>query len=422
MKQGMATTLVEDSPGKVAPPSKKKQKDKSSAGSSLKGSLPNSLLGSSGTSSNSSSGGVARMDVSELPSFTQNDCSLSSTSGSDGKLSNFISGLKNHSTTPEMNSSSTKSSSKRKSGSESSNGGGSSGGQGSSSLQNSTHPITEGGSIGRRGLAGTGRGFSSGSSDGEDEHPKHNVFRKTQGVKPLPPASSATTASSDDEATDSADEGNSGGEERGARRRGREGEIPSGRQSDRLMSRKDSSESTNSATSPAPNPGHTTSTIFVESTLPKEPLSGGNSLVNMAVGYGAAAESMAPTSTVFDKTPSHSPPGTPTMDSPKPVSDGVRSPGTPIPLSLPNTGTITEVMFVCMTTETPLPLRARATYLLKHCWVGGILLPVVASGECGLKAIYKGCYQSNSCGWGGGHFLKLFQLPADLQPTSFLIH
>ena len=85
MKQGMATTLVEDSPGKVAPPSKKKQKDKSSAGSSLKGSLPNSLLGSSGTSSNSSSGGVARMDVSELPSFTQNDCSLSSTSGSDGK-------------------------------------------------------------------------------------------------------------------------------------------------------------------------------------------------------------------------------------------------------------------------------------------------------------------------------------------------
>ena len=341
--QGMATTTVEDGPGsKVASSSKKKPKDKSSTVSSLKGSLPNSLFGpTSSNNSNSSSSGVTRMDVSELPSFPQNDRTLSSSSGgSDGKPNNFVTGLKNHSTAPaasEINSSSAGKSSKRKSGSESSN----SGGQGSS-LTNSTHPTTaEGGSVGRRGL---GRGFSSGSSDGEDEGPKHSVFRKTRGVKPpKPPTTAGSIDSDDDEATDSADEGNSGGEERGGgKRRERDGEISTGRQSDRLMSRKDSSESTNSATSPLPNPGHTTSTIFVESTLPKEPLSGGNSLVNMAVGYGAAAESMAPASAVFDKTPSGSAPGTPILDSPN-VGGGQRSPGTPIPHSPPSTEPMAEV-------------------------------------------------------------------------------
>lgn len=342
MKQGMATTSVEDSPSKVASSSKKKPKDKSSSGSSLKGSLPNSLFG--GSNSGTSGGGVTRMDVSELPAFQQNDRSLSSLSGSDGKMGNFTSGLKNHSATPEINSSPAKSS-KRKSGSESSNSGERSGGQGS--MTNSTHP-SEAGSVGRHGISGTGRGFSSGSSDGEDEQPKHNVFRKTRGVKPPQSASAVAAASSldsDDEATDSADEGNSGGEERGGRRRGRDGEVATaGRQSDRLMTRKDSSESTNSANSPAPNPAHTTSTIFVESTLPKEPMNGATSVVNMAVGYGAAAESMAPPSAVFDKTPSQSPPGTPIMDSPKHVSDGARSPGTPITLS-PSTTDPPEVCF-----------------------------------------------------------------------------
>ena len=346
MKGGMATTTatttVEESPSKVASSSssssKKKLKEKSGSGSSLKGSLSSSLFGAGG--SNSTGGGVGRMDVSDLPSFPQNDHSLPPM-GSELKLGNFVSGLKNHSSAPELNSSAK--SSKRKSGSESSNSGASSGGQGS--MTNSTHP--EGG---RRGLSGVARGFSSGSSDGEDEREqsKHGIFLKTRGVKPPRPAGAATTASSvdsDDEATDSADEGNSGGEERAGRRRGREGDIPTSigagslasRQGDRLMSRKDSSESTNSATSPVQSTGHTTSTLLVKSALPKEPMIGPNSPVNMAVGYGAAAESMAPPSAVFNKTPSQSPPGTPTMDSPKLACDGPQSPRTPIPLSSPTT-------------------------------------------------------------------------------------
>ena len=117
------------------------------------------------------------------------------------------------------------------------------------------------------------------------------------------------------------------------------------RHSDRLVNRKDSSESTNSANSPVLNSSLTTK-IFIESALPKEPAIGPSSPVNMAVGYGAAADSMAPPS-VFDKTPTQSPLGTPTMDSPKPMSDGRQSPGTPIPISPPST----EAAEVCYWTS-----------------------------------------------------------------------
>ena len=315
----MAST-AEESPGKLAPSSKKKLKDKSNVGSSLKGAMSNSLF------STSAGGSIGRMDMSEMPSF-QNDRKTSSSS-SDGKLGNFVTGLKNHSMTPEVSSARA---SKKKSGSESSTSGGSvSGGQGS--LTNSAHPD----SSGRHGLSHAGRGFSSCSSDGEDDREKepkpYRLSRTTKSTKPLKPS----LLESDDEATDSADEGNSGGEERGRRRR--RGEIPGGvlglRHSDRLSSRKDSSESTNSATSPVTNSTpHTTSTIFVESALPKEPTSG--PLNMQAVGYGATADSVAPPS-VFDKTPTQSPLGTPTMDSPKAVLDGQQSPGTPIPISPPS--------------------------------------------------------------------------------------
>ena len=346
MKQGMATTTVEDSPSKVSV--KKKQRDKSGSGSSVKGSLSSPLFG--GNSSNNTSGGIGRMDVSELPSFQQNDRS-SSSSSSDEKVAHFVSGLKNHSVGSGLdlgNSGSTKSSGKRKSGSESSNG---SGGQ-SLMMTNST-PHPEGG--GRRGLGGV-RGFSSGSSDGEEEREqaKHGASRKTHGVKPAKQSASGAAASSvesDDEATDSADEGNSGGEEQSGSRRRRDREIAGSlRQSDRLMTRKDSSESTNSATSPVLTAPRTNSTIFVESALPKEPLIGPNSPVNMSVGYGAAAAgSMPPPSAVFDETPSRTPPGTPTLDSPKLASDGPQSPGTPIPLSPPTETTEVHIIqYVCV--------------------------------------------------------------------------
>ena len=324
---------VEESPGKLT---KKKLKEKTNSASSLKGSMSNSLFNSSNSNTSSN---VGRMDTPELSSF-QNDHTLSSPS-SDGKLSNLVSGLKNHTATPEVNNTSSAKHSKKKSGSESSASGASiSGGQGS--LTNSTH--SEGGS--RRGLAHTSRGFSSGSSDAEDEkdkEKKHRLTRRSNAVKPTKPS----PLESDDEATDSADEGNSEGEERGRRRR--RGDMPGGvlglRQSNRLMTRKDSSESTNSATSPMIGSALTTSTIFVESALPKEPLVGPGSPVNMAVGYGAAADSMPPPS-VFDKTPPHSPLGTPTMDSPKMASDGQRSPGTPIPISPPSV----EATEVCLCT------------------------------------------------------------------------
>lgn len=292
---------TEEYTGKLA--SKKKTKEKSIAANSLKNSsIPNSLFGSG--------------SASELPSFP---IDRSSTASSDGK---YAMGLKNHSTTSEVASSPVKGSGKKKSGSESSTGGG----QGS--LSNSTR--------GRNQLQNrSGRGFSSGSSDGEDERvkeEKHRVSSKTKGTKLAKPS----PLESDDEATDSADEGNSGGEERGRVRRRRRGEISGGvlglRQSDRSVSRKDSSESTNSATSPVLN--STLSTIFVESALPKEPMAGPSSPVNMSVGYGAA-ESIPPPS-VFDKTPTQSPLGTPIMDSPKPESDVQQSPGTPIPISPPS--------------------------------------------------------------------------------------
>lgn len=301
------TSPTEESSSKLASSSKKKLKEKQNMGNSLKGSISNSLF--------SNSSNISRMDASELPSF-QADRS----SSSDGKMSY----LKNHTT--EVNSSSSVKGNKKKSGSESSTSG-SIGGQGSSS--NSTHADS-----GRKNRPQnrTGRGFSSGSSDGEDDREKEQkqgLSQKTKGSKPVKPG----PLESDDEATDSADEGNSGGEERGGRRRG---EISGGmlrlRRSDRSVSRKDSSESTNSATSPAPilNSALTTGTIFVESALPKEPMVGPSSPVNMAVGYGAS-DSMAPS--VFDKTPTQSPLGTPTMDSPKLISDRQRSPGTPIPIS-----------------------------------------------------------------------------------------
>ena len=319
---------TEESPTKLALSSKKKPKEKSNPGNSLKGGGMSNLLFSGGSN-------IGRMDASELPSFP-NDRS-SSSSSSDGKLSNFVTGSKNHSTAEMVNSSSGPSKgNKKKSGSESSVGGGSSGGQ--TVMSNSTH--ADGGSRHR-----TGRSFSSGSSDGEDdrekEQQKPRLSRMTKPVKPVKPS----PLESDDEATDSADEGNSGGEERGRRRR--RGENSTGvlglRHNDRSVSRKDSSESTNSANSPVINPSLTTSTIFVESALPKEPAIGSSSPVNMAVGYGAAADSMAPPS-VFDKTPTQSPLGTPTMDSPKPMSDGQRSPGTPIPISPPST----EATEVCL--------------------------------------------------------------------------
>lgn len=343
----MAATSLEDKVVLSSSPSassKKKSKEKSGSSSSMKGTLSNSLFG--GGSANNSLmsgggvGGMGKMDVSDLPPFQQNDHSHSLT-GLEGKLSNFVAGMKNHSSGLEMNNSSK--SSKKKSGSESSNGSSSGGvgggGGGGGMMANSTH--LDGGGVGRS----MGRGFSSGSSDGEDEKDqKKHIFRKKRGMKLPQSASGATIATSsiesDDEATDSADEGNSGGEERGSRRAGRKGDAiitttTSGigslnlRQGDRVMSRKDSSESTNSATSPIPNPGH--STVFVESALPKEPLIG----PNMPVGYGAAAESIAPTSGVFDKTTAQSPPGTPTMDSPKLVGDGAQFPGTPIALTPP---------------------------------------------------------------------------------------
>lgn len=281
----------------------KKKKEKSITANSLKNStMPNSLFGSGS-------------NPSELPSFPTD---RTSTSSSDGK---YVMGLKNHSTTAEVTSSPVKERSKKKSGSESSTGGG----QGS--LSNSTHGDNRRNQLQNR----SGRGFSSGSSDGEDERvkeEKHRVSSKMKGTKLAKPS----PLESDDEATDSADEGNSGEEERGRIRRRRRGEISGGmlglRQSDR-SSRKDSSESTNSATSPVLN--STLSTIFVESALPKEPMAGP---VNMSVGYGAA-ESIPPPS-VFDKTPTQSPLGTPTMDSPKPESDGQQSPGTPIPISPPS--------------------------------------------------------------------------------------
>lgn len=301
----MMASPTEECTGKLT--SKKKNKEKSIMANSLKNStVPNSLFG----------GGS---NASELPSFPTD---RSSTSSSDGK---YLTGLKNHSTTAEIASSPVKERTKKKSGSESSTGGG----QGS--LSNSTRGDNRRNQLQNR----SGRGFSSGSSDGEDERvkeEKHRVSSKMKGTKLAKPS----PLESDDEATDSADEGNSGGEERGRMRRRRRNEIPGGmlglRQSDRSVSRKDSSESTNSATSPVLN--STLSTIFVESALPKEPMAGPSSPVNMSVGYGAA-ESIPPSS-VFDKTPTQSPLGTPTMDSPKPESDGQQSPGTPIPISPPS--------------------------------------------------------------------------------------
>ena len=319
---------TEESPTKLAPSSKKKPKEKSNSNSLKGGGMSNSLF--------SGGGNISRMDASELPSFSNERSS--SSSSSDGKLSNFVPGLKNHSATDMVNSGHVSSKgSKKKSASESSIGGGSSGGQ--SSMTNSTHS-TDGGSrhTMSQSLANrTGRSFSSGSSDGEDDREKEpqkpRLSRKTKSLKPVKPG----PLESDDEATDSADEGNSGEEERGRRRRGENLTGVLGlRHSDRLVSRKDSSESTNSANSPVLNPSLTTSKIFVESALPKEPAIGPGSPVNMAVGYGAAADSMAPPS-VFDKTPTQSPLGTPTMDSPKPMSDGQQSPGTPIPISPPST-------------------------------------------------------------------------------------
>ena len=353
----MATTSLEESPGKVMSSSKKKK----SISSSLKGSISNSIFGGNS---------VGRMDASELPS-SQNDRLPPSIS--ENRLGNFVTGLKqNHSATPDSNNVSPVKSSKRKSSSESSNNSGvgisssGSGGMKSSGMTNSTH--TEESGRGRRGGGGGGSGgsgglsqppsrsFSSGSSDGEDEKEKeeqkqqHRPPRKTKVKLAKPSPTIGPLDSDDDEATDSADEGNSGEEDRG--RKGRRAEILSGgvlemRQSDRLMSRKDSSESTNSANSPVLNSALATSTIFVESALPKEPMVGSNS---MAVGYGAPPDSMPPPSSVFDKTPGQSPLGTPTMDSPKPPSDPPHSLGTPIPI-FPPTTEATEVQYTYMYTK-----------------------------------------------------------------------
>ena len=309
------------------PTSKRKLKEKSNSSNSLKGgSMSNSLHGiGSGGSGGGGGGSVSRMDVSDLPSFQPDHTS------SDGKVS-YVHGLKNHATEVNSTSSPVKGG-KKKSGSESS-ASGSSGSQ--ALLPNSAH--RDSGSRRSQPHNTSGRSFSSGSSDGEEsreEVRKRRLSRKTKGAKPSP-------LDSDDEATDSADEGDSGGEGRGRRRR--EEVTSSGlglRRSNRSVSRKDSSESTNSATSPVlNNPSLATSTIFVESALPKDPVVGASGIaqpsspVNMAVGYGAA-DAMAPPS-VFDKTPAQSPLGTPTLDSPKPplqASHGRESPGTPIHIS-----------------------------------------------------------------------------------------
>lgn len=327
----MATTTVEESPSKLPSSTKKKMKEKSI--SSLKGSISNSLFGSNSTS---------RMDASELPTFKNDHLN-------ENRLGNFVTGLKsNHSTTPDVNNSSPVKSSKRKSSSESSNSGSCSNNSTSGKglgMTNSTHPeepVSRRGGGGGGGSQPTNRSFSSGSSDGEEEREKeediqHRHSRKTKTTKLTKPSPTiGSLESDDDEATDSADEGNSGEEERG--RKGRRAEILSSgvlglRQSDRLISRKDSSESTNSATSPVIN-STSNKLIFVESALPKEPMVGP---VNMAVGYGAGADSMAPSSSVFDKTPPQSPLSTPIMHSPKPLSDRPHSPGTPILISPPCT-------------------------------------------------------------------------------------
>ena len=240
----------------------------------------------------------------------------------------YVQGLKNHtSEVSNLSSPTSNGSSKKKSGSESSGGGA----QGVLST-NSTYKD------GIRRIPRSGRGFSSGSSDGEEtgEDGKQKapppLPRRMKGGKVTKPS----PLDSDDESTDSADEGNSGEEE--GERRAREQLSMSGlRRSQRSISRKNSSESTNSATSPI-NTTHSTSTIFVESALPKESLIGPNGVaqpsspVNMAVGYGAGDCMAAPS--VFGKTPpTQSPLDTPTGTSPKITLEEQGSPGTPIHIS-----------------------------------------------------------------------------------------
>lgn len=292
---------TEESPNKVLA-NKRKQKDKTSQNSSLKASGPNSTSG---------------VDTAEV---------FQNQSDHEGRMSlGYMQGLKNHTNDLSGLSSPAGKGTKKKSGSESSSGGGQ-----VTSSANSTHRDS-----GRRNRPQRGnRGFSSGSSDGEEngeDSKKQRPPRKTKGTKLMKPS----PLDSDDEATDSADEGHSGGEE-GERREREQPGISVLRRSQRSLSRKDSSETTNSATSPL-DASLSAGTIFVESALPKEPLIGAGGLaqptspVNMAVGYGAG-DSMAAHS-VFDKTPTQSPLGTPSASSPKMALEEQASPGTPIPIS-----------------------------------------------------------------------------------------
>ena len=289
---------TEESPNKVLV-NKRKHKDKAGQNSSLKASGPNSTSG---------------VDA---------EVSYQNQSDHEGRMSvGYLQGLKNHTNEASGLSSPVGKGGKKKSGSESSSGGGQ-----VTSSANSAHRHG-----GRRNRPQRGnRGFSSGSSDGEEtgeESKKQRPPRKTKGTKLMKPS----PLDSDDEATDSADEGHSGGEEGGRREK-----TPSGvsglRRSQRSLSRKDSSESTNSATSPL-DATLSAGTVFVESALPKEPhigLAQPSSPVNMAVGYGAGDSMAAPS--VFDKTPTQSPLGTPSASSPKMALEEQASPGTPIPIS-----------------------------------------------------------------------------------------
>ena len=301
---------MEESPNKV-PSSKRKTKEKFS----------NSAGKQAGPKSE------AKGDLEMEGSF-QNQ---SNDSAPETKLNvGYVQGLKNHtSEVSGLSSLTSNGSSKKKSGSESSGGGV----QGVSST-NSTYKD----SIRRNRIPRSGLGFSSGSSDGEE----NGEDGKQKAPPPLPrrmkggKVTKPSPLDSDDEATDSADEGNSGEED--GERRAREQLSMSGlRRSQRSISRKDSSESTNSATSPI-NATLSTSTIFVESALPKESLIGPNGVaqpsspVNMAVGYGAGDSMAAPS--VFDKTPpTQSPLDTPTGTSPKITLEEQGSPGTPIHIS-----------------------------------------------------------------------------------------
>ena len=298
-----------ESPNKLSA-SKKKFKEKSSnSGNLLKGSGSNAVI------SSSSSGCNSKLET-EMSAF-QN---LNDPASLDGKISTgYMPETKGYPT--EVGSGLSGSSKSKKKSDFDSN----------ASQESTSNPgHREGGR--RSQLHRSGRSFSSCSSDEGEENGKSRARLLRNAKCPKPPVVS------DDEATDSADEGNSGGEEgeKGKREGSGIHNVAGLRRCQHPVSRKDSSESTNSATSPIDSSALATSTIFIESALPKEPLMGPNGLtqpsspVNMAVGYGPS-NSIAPPPAVFDKTPTQSPLGTPTLDSPKTSSNGPASPGTPIP-------------------------------------------------------------------------------------------